>query len=241
MGEERDEVAGSHYASAERHVNAGYAFRDIMHVVFRWIGIIIGLALLFYLLVLAPTSVRFLYTDSDGVVLTTDPKIQQGRIPEGTPVLARIGVGENRLDNYWGKLLLAVTPQSDVSDVAIIAGPDGRITEKDGVLVYNGEKTKIPTSAKPANLQDKGYLDGDYWVICMSDHSACEYGKTYLISPGDIIGQVKNTEDEDTTSEVMSLVFNDDHTSTATATNGTDITTKDSTASTGSTGSTSTQ
>lgn len=211
MDNEQDEIASSHYASNERHVNAGYAFRDIMRIVVKWIGIIVGLALLFYLFVLAPTSVRFLYTDSDGVVLTVDPRIQQGRIPEGTPVLAKIGVGDNRLDNYGGKFLLAVTPQTDVSDVAIIGGPDGRITTKDGVLVFNGEKTKIPVSQTPSNLQRKGYLDGDYWVICMSDHSACEYGKTYIIDPGDIIGQVKNTEDEDTTAEIMSHVFSDSH------------------------------
>lgn len=165
-------------------------------MVLRIIGGIALLIALFYFGVLVTTSVRFVNTDSYGFVLTKDPKIKDGRIPTGTLALAQIGVGDSKLSTIGGKLELAVLPQSGVSGVTVIGGPDGRLTYDGDYIAYNGKATRIHKSASPDNFPNKGYLDGKYWVSCADKHSACQYGKTYVIDAGDIIGQVHEPTDK---------------------------------------------
>lgn len=198
-------MASSRFGSSKRHVNAGYAAKGIIKMILKILIGVIALVALFYFGVLATTSVRYIYTDSYGFVLTKDPKIKEGRIPAGTLVLAQIGQDTKRLDSIGGKLTLAATPQYNVSGMTIIGGPDGRITYDGDYVAYNGKTTKVDKVRAPENVPDKGYLNGQYWAICADKNGACKYHQTYILNEGDIIGQVHDPT-EKSISEVWDTV-----------------------------------
>lgn len=200
------DIEASRFASNKRHINTGYAIRGILKMMLRIIGGIILLLILFYFVVLVTTSVRFINTDSYGVVLTKDPKITMGRIPTGTVVLAQPDTNNQKLDSVYGKLELAVLPQSGVSKMTIIGGPDGRLTFDNDKIAFNGRTSTIDKSSAPADFPNRGFLAGKYWVKCTDKNDdICDYSKTYIINVGDIIGQVHGT-----TNENIKLIWNVD-------------------------------
>lgn len=168
-----------------------YAGR-ILKTILIGIGAIILVLALVYCCVLVPTSMRYVQTKQFGLVLTKDPTIKRGGIPAGKVELVTLGEHANWTGNPGAKMNAAFRNHSNVSSMAILAGPNGRLlTNKKNEMVIDGQTIK--GSELPVNYdqlkEKKWYLSDQYVALCLQ--GSCERGKSYIIPEDVILGEVK--------------------------------------------------
>ena len=145
----------------------------------------------FYSLILVPTSVRILFTDTMGPVLTRDPSLVEGATPAGNEEIVVMGSGDGLMGSIFGKMKAGFTYHLHASRVRIIAGPDGRIRMRTrSTAVYEGRTLRMTRPHGYGALAGQKYLLEDQYVVkCLAGD--CRQGDYYVISSKDMLGEVK--------------------------------------------------
>lgn len=179
-------------------------WRTLKRIIKGLIAIIIAVFVI-YAVVFVPTAIRFVPTDSFGMVLTKDPTIRMGVIPKNSIVL----VDNNSKTNYSsiiGKFGAAFLPHKNVSKMRIIVGNSGRVlpfeptaydtklresVPKPKHMTYNGkivDELKMPANYDTLKGQ-KWFLTHQYVAECVEGD--CETGSQQVINEKAIMGEIK--------------------------------------------------
>lgn len=192
MVNDKDNGGVSRLSTEKVKVSPVYYAGRILRTVLLGVGAIVLILALVYSCVLVPTSMRYVSTEEFGMVLTKDPTIKRGGIPAGKVELVTLGEDRGWVDSPGAKMNAAFHHHSNVSSMAVLAGPNGRLlTNKKGEMVINGQTIK--GSTMPVNYDQlkakKWYLSDQYVALCLQ--GACERGKTYIIPETVVLGEVK--------------------------------------------------
>lgn len=181
---------------ASVRISPSFVMMAVFRKIFNGLLALILILVLVYALVFVPTAARYLPTSQYGLILTKDPSIRNSFIPVGNIELVEMNSNKHWMDSMVGKMRAAFTYHRNVSKVRIAAVPGGRIrvNDKDEVFV-NGKL--MPDAKPPLNYKtvddSRGWMSDQYFVQCIS--GACRAGEWYLIGSGDVIGELKTSEE----------------------------------------------
>lgn len=193
----------SQLAGTKVHIKETWVAWRVIRRVARMLAGILVLVLLFYFCAIAPTVVRFVWTDSYGVVVTRDPRTPEGKITAGTQLYAQLDQKHDHLADFKSKLILSITPQNHVSMVNVVYGPDGKLTPatddktKKDYIAADGTRTDVPTpdgfftDADADGKPDPIWLKDQYLVTCVSGYCARhgDKDKPIIMTMGSVIGE----------------------------------------------------
>jgi hypothetical protein len=130
----------------------------------------------------AMTIVRFVPTQSMGLILTKNITYSGGIIPEDAVVL--VSKTDEANDSILGHLKNSFVPVSSASKVKVIAGPYGELSwAKPGLVSVDGKLKDTILPEKPEE-----YLKDQYIVECISGD--CTEGESFIVSKNNVIGSL---------------------------------------------------
>ena len=156
-----------------------------MKRIIKFMVLAIMMSAIAYFVIISTTVSRYIYVNDHGYVYTRNPNVDS--VPVGTLVVfdqSKRPGDVSDSDSVLGRLSLAMLPSDSIGVGVIKAGPDGQITDRNGMIYVDNASTGMPSD----NGTSKKYLEDEYIIQC--SYGACQHGTYDILTENAVDGIV---------------------------------------------------